>query len=109
MLSRYRDRLGTARQPGCGVVRLVESRLSVDGDTRRHCEMRFRALLLVATGMTLVLIVGGIDLSVGSVLALSGSVIGVLLIDWKAAAGGGGLAGILSGLTIGALNGMISE
>lgn len=35
--------------------------------------------LLVAAGMTFVLLVGGIDLSVGSVLALSGAVLGVAL------------------------------
>ena len=32
------------------------------------------ALVVVATGMTFVLVVGGIDLSVGSVLALSSAV-----------------------------------
>ena len=35
--------------------------------------------LLVATGMTLVIITGGIDLSAGSVLALSGAIFGLLL------------------------------
>jgi ribose transport system permease protein len=38
-------------------------------------------LLVVAVGMTLVLIAGGIDLSVGSVLALSGSVLGIAMAD----------------------------
>ncbi|HOQ33162.1 MAG TPA: ABC transporter permease [Candidatus Hydrogenedens sp.] len=36
-------------------------------------------ILLLATGMSVVLIVGGIDLSVGSVLGLSGAVLGILL------------------------------
>lgn len=36
-------------------------------------------LLLVSTGMTCVLIVGGIDLSVGSVMALCGGVLGIAL------------------------------
>lgn len=39
-------------------------------------------LTLVAVGMTLVLVVGGIDLSVGSVLALSSAVIGSLMVDY---------------------------
>ena len=39
-------------------------------------------LMVIATGMTLVLIAGGIDLSVGSVLALSGVILGVALTDW---------------------------
>lgn len=38
--------------------------------------------LLIAVGMTLVLIIGEIDLSVGSVLALSGAVLGVALTAW---------------------------
>ncbi len=38
-------------------------------------------LTFIAVGMTLVLIVGGIDLSVGSMLALSSAVLGVLMVD----------------------------
>lgn len=38
-------------------------------------------LALVAVGMTLVLVVGGIDLSVGSTLALSSAVLGALMAD----------------------------
>lgn len=38
-------------------------------------------LTFIAVGMTLVLIVGGIDLSVGSVLALSSAVLGSLMVD----------------------------
>lgn len=41
------------------------------------------ALTLIAVGMTFVLIIGGIDLSVGSMMALSSAVIGVLMIDGK--------------------------
>src|SRR5579885_1978959 len=43
---------------------------------------RIPALTVVAAGMTLVLIIGGIDLSVGSVLGLGGAVIGVAVVDW---------------------------
>jgi ribose transport system permease protein len=39
-------------------------------------------LTVIAVGMTLVLIAGGIDLSVGSVLALSGTVLGIAMSDW---------------------------
>ena len=38
-------------------------------------------LTLIAVGLTLVLITGGIDLSVGSVLALCSAVIGVTMVD----------------------------
>lgn len=37
--------------------------------------------VLIATGMTFVLITGGIDLSVGSMLALSGAVLGIAMAD----------------------------
>ena len=40
-------------------------------------------LMVVAVGMTLVVIGGGIDLSVGSVLALSGAVLGIAMADWN--------------------------
>lgn len=43
---------------------------------------RIPTLALAATGMTLVLIVGGIDLSIGSVLGLSGAMLGVALVNW---------------------------
>ena len=43
---------------------------------------RVPALTVVAAGMTLVLIIGGIDLSVGSVLGLGGAVVGVAIVDW---------------------------
>lgn len=39
--------------------------------------------VILATGITFVLIIGGIDLSVGSVLALSGAVFGVALVRWQ--------------------------
>lgn len=47
-------------------------------------------LLIISVGMTVVLMIGGIDLSVGSVLALSSAVLGMLMVDkgwpfWPAA------------------------
>jgi len=68
---------------------------------------RIPPLALLATGMTLVLITGGIDLSVGSVLALAGSVAGVLLVDqhWPlpAALAAAVAVGVLAGLANGGL------
>jgi ribose transport system permease protein len=69
---------------------------------------RIPALTVIAAGMTLVLIIGGIDLSVGSVLGLCGAVLGVALVNfhlpfWAAV----GLSlGI--GLVAGTLNGLVS-
>ena len=64
--------------------------------------------MVVAVGMTFVLIIGGIDLSVGSVLSLSGAVLGVCLqrLGWPlpiaiaACLGTGLLCGTLNGLVV---------
>jgi ribose transport system permease protein len=64
-------------------------------------------LTLVATGMTLVLIIGGIDLSVGSVLALASAVLGVLLVDWHWPLFFGGLVAVMVGVAVGTFNGLI--
>ncbi|GMB09368.1 ribose ABC transporter membrane protein [Thermolongibacillus altinsuensis] len=61
---------------------------------------------LIAFGMTFVILTGGIDLSVGSVLALSSAIAAGLM-----ASGMGGFSaiiiGIMAGLVMGALNGVI--
>jgi ribose transport system permease protein len=69
---------------------------------------RIPALAVIAAGMTLVLVIGGIDLSVGSVLGLCSSVLGMAMIDhhlpfWMAA-----VVALLVGLVAGSLNGIIS-
>lgn len=64
-------------------------------------------LVIVATGLTFVLVVGGIDLSVGSVLALSSAVLGLSLLKLglglPAAAALTVITGLLAGLWNGAL------
>ena len=61
--------------------------------------------VIIAVGMTFVLIIAGIDLSVGSVLAMAGAVLGVLLVQgvplWLAVPGC-----LLVGLATGLLNGL---
>jgi ribose transport system permease protein len=69
---------------------------------------RIPPLAVVAVGMTLVVITGGIDLSVGSVLGLCGAVLGAALIDfhlplWIAIA-----CALGAGLVAGTVNGMVS-
>ncbi len=66
------------------------------------------ALTVIAVGMTLVLIVGGIDLSVGSVMALSGAVIGLGLVSFGLPLPIAALLGILVGAVCGAINGAIT-
>jgi len=62
---------------------------------------------IIAVGMTFVLIIGGIDLSVGSVLALASAVLGVCLVNlgWSLPAAIGMC--LLVGLVCGAINGLI--
>ena len=65
-------------------------------------------LLVVAVGMTLVLIGGGIDLSVGSVLALSGAVLGITMADWGWPLVPALAACLAVGAACGLLNGLVS-
>jgi ribose transport system permease protein len=69
---------------------------------------RIPVLSVVAAGMTLVLIIGGIDLSVGSVLGLSGAVVGFAMVDkqWPLWSAVGLCLGV--GLAAGTLNGLVS-
>ncbi|HRH95913.1 MAG TPA: ABC transporter permease [Prosthecobacter sp.] len=69
---------------------------------------RIPALALVATGMTLVMVTGGIDLSVGSVLGLCGAVVGVMMADWHWALPFALLSSILVGGAIGGTTGVVS-
>jgi len=68
---------------------------------------RIPTLALAAVGMTLVLVAGGIDLSVGSVAAVAGAVFGWCVLDGGVAvpvAAGGALA---TGLALGLVNGAL--
>lgn len=64
--------------------------------------------VLIAVGMTLVMVAGGIDLSVGSVLALCGAVLGVCLVDWGLPLPLGIAGCLLTGLACGLINGLIT-
>ncbi|MHC4678153.1 MAG: ABC transporter permease [Planctomycetota bacterium] len=61
----------------------------------------------VAVGMTFVLIIAGIDLSVGSVMALAGAVLGLCLVNFNLSLPGAVLACLLVGVLCGALNGLV--
>lgn len=65
------------------------------------------ALTIVTVGMTLVLIVGGIDLSVGSVLGFSATVVGVALLNWGLPLYAACLLGIGTGILCGSMNGIL--
>jgi ribose transport system permease protein len=82
------------------------SRYFWTGQTLRTIVNQNPDLIVVSVGMTLVLVVGGIDLSVGSVLAFAGVVLGITLVDrgwpaglaFAACLGVGAICGLLSGL-----------
>ncbi|WP_069999775.1 ABC transporter permease [Cellulosilyticum sp. I15G10I2] len=63
--------------------------------------------LYLACAMTMIIILGGIDLSVGSVIALSGVVTGGLIAFNNFPVPAAIIFGLLSGLLVGAFNGMI--
>jgi ribose transport system permease protein len=76
--------------------------------TVRTIVNQFADLTVVAVGMTLVLVIGGIDLSVGSVLALSGAVLGIAIADWNWPLPLALLACLAVGAGCGLINGFIS-
>ena len=65
------------------------------------------ALTVVTVGMTLVLIVAGIDLSVGSVLGFSATVVGVTAVGLGWPLPMACVAGLLAGLACGVVNGFL--
>ena len=77
-------------------------------DTFRTIANQIPAAMLVATGMTWVLIVAEIDLSVGSVLGLCGAVVGVALTQWGWSLWAAVLGGLGAGAVCGAFNGLVS-
>jgi len=68
---------------------------------------RIPALAVISTGMTLVLIIGEIDLSVGSVLGLGGAVVGLALVNFHLPFWVAALLGLGLGLLAGMLNGLV--
>jgi len=65
-------------------------------------------ITILAVGMTLVLIIGGIDLSVGSVMALCGAMLGKSLVAWGVPLPLAICICMLSGLVCGAVNGLVT-
>lgn len=62
---------------------------------------------IIATGMTLVMITRGIDLSVGSIIALTGCVSALLIVNYGIAWPLAIVITLLIGLVVGAFNGML--
>lgn len=62
---------------------------------------------ILAVGMTFVILTGGIDLSVGAVMALSGTIAAGLMVNMGLPGGVGLLAGLGIGLGLGLFNGVL--
>ena len=62
---------------------------------------------IVAVGMTFVLIIAGIDLSVGSVMALSGAVLGVCMVKFHLSLPAAIIACLAAGILCGLANGLV--
>ncbi len=63
--------------------------------------------LYIACGMTIIIILGGIDLSVGSIIALSGVVTGGMIAFDGASIAVAVIAGLVAGTLVGAFNGYV--
>ncbi|SFI37923.1 ribose transport system permease protein [Collimonas sp. OK307] len=66
------------------------------------------ALTVMAVGMTFVMIIGGIDLSVGSVLALCGGVLSLAMVTWQWGFIPAAALALSIGFLCGMVNGLIS-
>jgi ribose transport system permease protein len=65
-------------------------------------------LVVMAVGMTFVMVSGDIDLSVGSVLALAASSVGVALLQWRIGPAAAALVGVAAAGATGALTGAVT-
>ncbi len=65
------------------------------------------ALTVIATGMTLVLIAGGIDLSVGSVMALASAALAIARVEWHVTLPAAIALSLAVGLAAGLANGLV--
>lgn len=99
-----------------GLALVLAALIAIFGATTQHfftlgtfrtIANQIPVLLIIAVGMTYVLVIGGIDLSVGSVLALSGSVFGVCLVKFGLPLPVAMLACLATGLACGAVNGLV--
>lgn len=62
---------------------------------------------ILALGVTFVIITGGIDLSIGTVMAFSGVMTAVIITDWELPVAVGMLGGIATGALAGLINGVL--
>ena len=78
------------------------------GDTFVTIANDIPAVAVTAVGMTFVLIIAGIDLSVGSTMALAAAVAGIAMLQWHWSLLPATLLAMLTGLVVGAINGAVT-
>jgi ribose transport system permease protein len=103
------DYLGMA--VALGILILVFSVLTrhfFSPTTFRTIANQIPSAIVVATGMTFVLVIAEIDLSVGSVLGLCSAFIGVSLVQWHWPLWAGTAGAAVVGAICGAFNGLVS-
>lgn len=86
-----------------GLSLLTDSFLTVGN--LLNVSQQISILAIVSAGMTFVIIGGGFDLSVGAIIALTGSLAALIMVKFGIAAGIG--VGLLAGTTIGMINGSV--
>jgi ribose transport system permease protein len=90
----------------CGVMAVLQPIAFASTENFYNITRNFAFIGIMALGMTTVIVTGGIDLSVGSVMGLTAIVAGLVLQDggawWLAMA-----AGLAAGLASGAVNGVL--
>jgi ribose transport system permease protein len=77
----------------------------VQGDSLQDIGKQAAVIVIVGIGQTLVIIAGGIDLSVGAVVAFSGTLAAMLMLNHGVPPAAAALAGTLAGGAIGFFNG----
>ena len=90
----------------CAIMSWLQPQAFASSENFYNITRNFAFIGIMALGMTMVIITGGIDLSVGSVMGLAAIVAGLVLQDagpWWLAMG----AGLATGFVVGAVNGAL--
>lgn len=88
----------------CSVLALVRAPF-LEGGNLLDLARQFSMVGIMAVGMTMVIIIGGIDLSVGSVVAISGCLATLAIHHWDCSLGVAVLIALATGAAVGAVNG----
>ena len=90
------------------VVFSITGKNFFSGATLKQIANEIPALAVISVGMTFVIITAGIDLSVGSVMAFSGAILGMAMADWGWPLLFALPLAILAGLLCGTANGWVT-